>query len=84
LEDLIVPLPKFFCVVAVLSKTDLAMKYRAFVYVNDNPNPIGEVQAESIEKLKNAGRWYAVNYNGRGGRVIIEERNTLRRWTVNS
>ena len=61
------PLPIFFCVVAVFfSKTDLAMKYRAFVYVNDNPNPIGEVQAESIEKLKNAGRRYAVNYNGRG------------------
>jgi hypothetical protein len=60
------------------------MKYSAFIYNEGNVSPIGEVKATSIDKLKNAARIYAVNYNGKGGRIIVEDRATGRRWNINS
>lgn len=59
------------------------MKYQAFVYNIGNPNPIGEVEENSIEKLKHAARWYASNFNNKRGRAIIQDKNTLRKWYIN-
>lgn len=59
------------------------MKYDAFVYNKGNSYPIGEVKANSLEKLKQAGRNCASNFNKKGGRAMIEDKNTLKTWNIN-
>ena len=59
------------------------MKYHAFIYNKNNPNPIGEVKASSIERLKNRARRYASMYNDNSGRVKIQDIKTLREWNIN-
>lgn len=58
------------------------MKYEAFIYNKDNPNPIGEVKENSIEKLKHAARRYASKYNNNTGSIRIQDKNTLKEWHI--
>ena len=60
------------------------MKYDVLIYNHNNPHAIGQVRANSIERLKNLARYYAVNYNGKGGRIILEDQKTGRIWIINS
>lgn len=59
------------------------MKYQVLIYNKDNPNPIGEVEANSIVRLKHKARGYASKYNNNRGRVMIQDINTLREWNIN-
>lgn len=59
------------------------MKYHALIYNKNNPNPIGEVKATSIVKLKHAARGYASKFNDNRGRVKIQDIKTLREWNIN-
>lgn len=59
------------------------MKYHAFIYNKNNPDPIGEVEADSIERLKNKARRCASKFNDNRGRVKIQDINTLREWNIN-
>ncbi len=58
------------------------MKYHAFIYNKNNPNPIGEVKASSIVKLKHAARAYASKFNNNRGSVKIQDINTLDEWNI--
>lgn len=58
------------------------MKYQAFIYNKDNPNPIGEVEANSIERLKHKARGFASKFNDNSGSVKIQDIKTLKEWNI--
>ncbi len=60
------------------------MKYDVLIYNHNGKYPIGQVRANSILKLKYMARYYAVNFNGKGGRIMLEDQNSGRIWRINS
>lgn len=59
------------------------MKYKAFIYNIGNPDPIGEIEANSIERLKHKARGHASQFNNKRGRAMIQDQATLRKWNIN-
>jgi len=60
------------------------MKYNVLIYNPNNPHAIGKVSENSIVRIKHAARYYATRYNGKGGRIILEDQKTGRIWRINS
>ena len=59
-------------------------KYSALIFNPGNDNPIGETSAKSISELRNKAIRAANYYNGKGGRIIVQEKKTGRIWNFNS
>ena len=59
-------------------------KYNAFIFNPGNDNPIGEARGKSISELRHWAIRNAIGYNGKGGRIIVQDKKTGRIWKFNS
>jgi len=59
-------------------------KYNAYVFNMGNNNPIGYIHANSISRLRLNAIYYANKYNGKGGRIMVQDDKTGKIWRFNA